>query len=253
MTFNGTDLGDYGLIVTAHDVPFPQQADPTQLQDMARASESYRLPKDINLEVAVLARPPFPPLPMTPQEALKIQLDSIRRVLNQRSDCQLIFDRWSDRYWLARFVYLGGEFTPTAYTGSLSLVANDPAAYGVIQRTESFNVDADPKTLSVVVAFGNDYIYPVWTLTAGENLVGATIQIENTDTSEELVWTGDIANTEVLDIDVANWLVELEGAASMGGVSGKFPRLLPSQLNSITVTGFGSLGTLDVAYRERFL
>jgi predicted phage tail component-like protein len=254
LSFNGVDLAEYGLVIMRHNILLTQQADPTQLQDLARASDSYRLPRELNIEIAVRARPCFPPLPITPSESLKIQLDTIRHVFNQRDDCPIIFDKWPDRYWLARFVsFVDIEWLLALYMGYITLTCNDPAAYGVVERVEDFAINEDPKSIPVSVAFGNDYISPVWTLTAGEELIDATIKIQNIDTGEEITWVGTIDNGEELTIDVSKWLVELEGVAAMGGASGKFPRLLPSQLNNVLVTGFGSLGSLEVTYRERFL
>jgi len=96
-------------------------------------------------------------------------------------------------------------------------------------------------------------IEPVYTLTAGENLVAVTIKLANVTTDEELQWTGSLANGEVLEIDVPNWIVNKEGAASMATVTGQFPRLAPGAANTLTVTGFSTTGTLNITYRNRFL
>ena len=84
-------------------------------------------------------------------------------------------------------------------------------------------------------------------------LADVTIKVECVEAGEELQWTGSLANTEVLVIDVPGWRVRKEGTASMATVTGQFPRLLPASDNQIKVTGFSTTGTLNITYRARYL
>jgi len=134
----------------------------------------------------------------------------------------------------------------------LSFICPDPLGYSSSETSSDHNINADPKTVTETTG-GTAYIEPVYTLTAGEALNDVTIKVENTDTGEELQWQGSLANGEKLEIDVGLWIVKKEGVASMADMSGKFPRLLPGFANSIKVTGFGSLGSLNIKYRNTYL
>lgn len=253
ITFNGHYLGDQGLVIVSKDLPFVQTASSIQLQDKTYAFESLRPSRDIAFDIAVIGKAPLPPLPVGDAQALKIQMDVIRSILRERYDCQLILDYLSDRYWLARFNALSGRLlSPSVYKGTLVFTCYDPLAYDINEVSHSFFINSDPKTIGET-AGGTETIRPVYTLTAGEDLVGATIKVKNVTTDEELTWEGDIDNGEELEIDAEHWVVKLEGIESMLDVSGQFPTLLPGQLNSIKVTGFGLLGTLEIQYRNRYV
>jgi len=246
LTYDGIDLSAYGLIVTS---PSPALvgfigADLIQLPDLSYATGSILPPKSLNLSVIVKA---------ASSALLKSYLDSIKRICGQRQEKQLRLDILDDRYFLARYEGLNGRMiSPYAFEGELVFSADDPLAFKLTETSSDFNINADPKTITEAVG-GTAYVKPVYTITAGENHVGITLKIENTDTGEELQWEGDLANGEVLTIDVGLWVVKKEGTEDMADVSGQFPRLIPGEDNHIKVTGFSNTGTLNITYRERYL
>jgi len=243
-SFNAVDMDDYGLVVTGASIPLTQLAANIQLRDRAYAFDSYRPPLPINVEVNVTA---------ATHTVLRTYLDGIRGKLNWRVDKQLIFDNLSTRYWMARFNTLQGGFNgPLAWNGNIEFTCTDPAAYSTSAVSNTSNVDADPDTIAETPG-GNDYIYPVYTLTAGEVLAAITLLVENVTTDEELTWEGSVGNGKALVINTATWIVTNDGTADMDDVSGKFPRLAAGVANSIKVTGFSTTGTLNIAYRNRYL
>ena len=243
-SFNAVDMTDYGLVVTSAGSPFTQSAPSIQLRDRSYAFDSFRPPRIIVVGVQVKA---------ATHTALRTALDSIKEKLNWRVDKQLIFDNLSTRYWMARFNTMQGMFEgPLSWSGSIEFTCVDPAAYSTSAVSNTYNVDADPDT-NVETPGGNDYIYPIYTLTAGEVLAAITLLVENVTTDEELTWEGSVGNGKLLVINTATWLVTNDGTADMDDVSGKFPRLQPGVANSIKVTDFSTTGTLNIAYRNRFL
>lgn len=246
LTFNSIDLSAYGLVVTSQTAgAFGQVVDFVQLPDAAYPFGATRQAKLIELGIAIIG---------TTYADVKSKLDTIKRILNHRNSKQLILDVQDDRYWNAQFVSLNGEYqSPSAFIGALSFMCPDPLAYSTTPVSSDFDLDvSDPKTVTETTG-GTGYIKPVYTLTAGEALNDVTIKVECLETVEELQWIGSLAITEELTIDVPNWIVKKEGSASMTTVTGKFPRLLPATDNRIKVTGFGILGSLNVAYRNRYL
>jgi len=185
--------------------------------------------------------------------ALITDMDAIKLALNSREDEELSLDIYSDRYWLARFNAMFGNFSsPLSWDGTVRFICHDPMAYGnsAIDTAHTLDVE-DPKTV-VETTGGTGMIKPVYTLTAGEAIGEGDIKIENTDTEEELIWTGAVGNGNDLVIDAEHWLVTNNAVADMT-VSGQFPRLLPGQANDIKVTGFGILGSMKIAYRNRYV
>ena len=245
ITFDSVDLSGYGLVITNYDFPISQVAESTQLREKSHAWGNWFPPKDIILRVSVTG---------TNRTNLDSRLDSIRFALNKRTDKVLFLSIQTDRYWMARFrQFMGVYQSAIAWVGHLGFTCYDPYAYSVDPEiSNNHDIDADPKTAQETTG-GTARIEPVYTLTAGEALTDVTIKIENTDTEEELIWEGSLADTEVLVIDVVRWIVEKEGVASMAGYSGQFPHLLGGQVNNIKVTGFSTTGTLDITYRNRFM
>jgi len=243
-SFNAVNMTDYGLVVKSAGSPFTQSAPSIQLRDRSYAFDSFRPPRIIAINAQVTA---------ATHTALRTALDSIKEKLNWRVDKQLILDNLSARYWMARFNTMQGMFEgPLSWNGNIEFTCTDPAAYSTSAVSNTSNVDADPDTIAETPG-GNDYIYPVYTLTAGELLTAVTIKVENVTTDEELQWIGTIANGKALVINTPTWLVTNDGTADMDDVSGQFPRLAPNQANSIKVTAFSTTGTLNIAYRNRFL
>ena len=247
-SFNAVDMDDYGLVVTGVNLPLTQLASNIQLRDRAYAFDSFRPPIIIEVTVNVVA---------ANYTTLLTYLSSIREKLNWRVDKQLIFDNLSTRYWMARFDNLNGMFNgPTMWDGSIIFICTDPAAYSTTAVSNTHNIDADPKTVTETPG-GTDYIYPVYTLTAKEDLGAITLKLENTTTGEEIQWGGSLTTNDYITVNVPTWLVSKNGVASMAGVvaGSKFPRLLFNVANSIKVTGLWDsvTGLLNIAYRNRFL
>ena len=243
--FNSVDLSDYGLVVMGASINRqPQTPNALQLHDRAVAGPSGRRPRIIPIRFMVTA---------TTRAQLDTYLDAIKLAIVTEDEAELRRDTLSGRYWNAVLAEFDGDYiSPIAFSGWMNFQCADPRAYDDTETSSDYNIDADPKTVTEAVG-GTDYARPVYTLTAGENLVDVTIEVESLETGEVIEWTGSLANTEVLEIDTANFLVEKEGAASMATVSGEFPRLMPNQNNRIQVTGFSTTGTLNIKYRDTYL
>lgn len=242
LTFNSIDLSTYGLIVSSLDIPFGLSANAIQLPDRSYSYDSHRPPLTITARVAVAA---------ATHVLLRSYLSSINGVLNQLSDKQISFDNITDRYWSGRLSNIAGDFiSPFAWQGDIIFNCNDPLAYDVNLVSNNYNIDADPKTI-VETAGGTAYIKPIYSLTAGANFTPLTLKLENLDIGEDINWSANMAIGQVLSIDVTAWVVALDGVASMSSVTGKFPQLRPGA-NNIQVTGFGTLGTLNIEYRNRY-
>ena len=241
LSFDSTDLGQYGLSIVSREVPLGFQSESVQLQDKAYANDSLAIPKVIALNVNILG---------TTIATLKTNLDSIKEVLNTRVNAELILDSLSDRYWMARFESLTGQIKGSLFSGSLVFMSYDPFAFNTSETLHEYNIDADPKTVQPTV-LGTSRVEPVYTLTAGELLTDITLKVENTGTAMELVWEGTILDGKDLEIDVANWHVTNNAVASMATVSGEFP-YLNLGVNSIKVTGFSTTGSVDIVYRKRY-
>lgn len=246
-SFNGTDLSTYGLHCGYPLISKAQEISYAQLYRRARKIGVTVPPIEIALECDVTA---------ASHSALVTALDSIRAVLDTDEECNLAIDIISGRYWKTYFKNIMPiEETAVSWTGMIIFLALDPAAYASSETDNDYNVDADPDTI-VEAAGGNYEIEPVFTLAAGENLTDVTIILENDTTGEALTWDGSMSNTDTLEIDVVNKVVKLEGDAEdgMAGLdpTSDFPRLEPNTNNSIIVTGFGSLGSLNITYRNRY-
>lgn len=250
--FDGNDLGAYGLTVTSPGASlFGQIVSRIQLQDRGYAFRPQREPRRITVSIDVEG---------SSRSVLDGYLDNIRRILTQLTVKQLKFDVLSDRYYNAILERVEGNYvSATLFRGRLRFICPDPVAYSTTETSSDHNVDADPKTLyepsdSAEVIGGSAFLLPVYTFTAGEDLTAITLLIKNETTIEELsIASLDLADTEVLVIDCSTWLVTKEGTAEMANVTGKFPRLEPYLRNQFTITDFGSLGTLNITYKEAYL
>lgn len=251
MQFDSIDLSgaNYDLTVrSTSPSPFmpPVKRSHVEVADKAHDFRAYLRPKQISCDCTV-----------TGDDATDLQanLDRISKLLNPTLGLkELILDFPSDRYYNAKVSEkIEWEIiTPKVAQGEITFICPDPLAYDNSQTSSDHNIDADPDTVTETPG-GTAYIEPVYTLTAGENLTDVTIKVENTDTGEELQWTGSLADTEELEIDVANWMVKKEGSASMATVTGEFPRLIPGTANHIKVTAFSTTGTLNITYRDTYL
>jgi len=243
--FNSTDLSDYGLIVNGSNIPdFNQVYDSVLIKDLSYAFTPKRPPKIISLNVSVIA---------TTRAILDGYLDNIKLATVFEVAKVLKLDAITDRYWNAKNTAFEGRYmAPGWFEGIMIFQADDPMAYDNSAVSNTYNIDADPDT-NVETPGGNGYIFPVYTLTAGELLTTVTIKVENTTTDEELQFIGTVASGKALVINTATWVVTNDGTEDMADVTGKFPRLKPGVANSIKVTAFSTTGTLNVAYRNRYL
>ncbi len=245
INFDGNDLSDYSLVLTSPGSNlFSQKVGRVQLQDRGYAFRPAREPRTIISNFVVTG---------TTRANLDSNLDNIKRLLTKLVVKQLKFDVLSGRYFNAILETFEGKYlSDILFRGVLEFICPDPVAYSTTETSSTFNIDADPKTVSEVRT-GSAFLLPVWLLTAGETLSGVTVKLDNLTTIEEIQWTGSLLATEELIIDSERWLVTKEGNADMGSVTGKFPRLEPQISNQIKVTAFGTAGTLNITYKEAFL
>jgi len=244
-TFNATDLSDYELVVTSSRPNVLGQIVPfIQLKDRGYGSGIKREPRPISIDIDVKG---------TSRADLDSNLDNIKRIITTEIDQQLIFDILLGRYFMARLTDFDGQYkAATLYSGSIDFICVDPLGYSITQ-TESNHplTGSDPKTVTETVT-GTGMVNPVYTLTAGANLGAITVKLENVTTDEELQWTGSLGDGHYLTIDVPNWIVKLNGSASMSGISGQFPRLQPGA-NSIKVTAMAVTGVMGIIYKNNYL
>lgn len=234
MKFNNVDLD---LIVTAHNASnFGQDVNYVQLPDTAYSFGATRTAKPISVEVTVAG---------TSYADVLSKLDTLKKVLGQRNSCPLMIE--ADRYYNAVFTSLSGSFAaPTVWQGTIEFICPDPAAYGVTEISNDYTISGT-QTITET-AGGTGIISPIYTLTA--NAAVTSVKLENTETLEEIQWTGSLAAGDKLTIDVIKWLVSKNGVPSMGTVVGQFPRLKPGA-NGLTITGF--TGTLNITYHTKWL
>jgi len=244
-TFNSVDLSLYELVITSSNAHILSQTISTvQMRDLAYNMGFYRDARPLNFRVAV-----------TGDSVADVisNLDNIKKTLGTEVECQLILDILTTRYFNAQLQSFDGSFiSPYCWEGSASFLCPDPLGYAVTQTSSTYNIDADPKTITETVG-GTGMVKPVYTLTAGETLTTVTIKLENITTNEELQWTGSLATNDELEIDVEHWSVKKNGVSAMTGLvlSSKFPRLTPGA-NSIKVTAFSTTGTLNILYRNTY-
>lgn len=249
MIYNGTDLSDYDLkaklVSPASFMPSINNSY-IEVADKAYDFQAHLKPRIIELEVYVTG---------DDEADLISNLDNISLLLSPTEGTKtLVLDFPDDRYYNAKLN------SPIDWNivhhklalGTLLFICPDPRGYDNDNTSSDFNIDSDPDTVEEAVG-GTAYVDPVYTLTAGEALTDVTIKVENTDTEEELQWTGSLGNGEVLVINTTLFYVTKEGAASMSTVTGQFPRLKPGMTNHIKVTAFSNTGTLNIAYRETYL
>lgn len=252
MTFDGNDLSEYKLVVTSPGASlYGQIVSHVQLPERGYAFRPEREPRRIRVTFEVTG---------DSRSDLDSNLDTIRRLVTQLTVKQLKFDSLSGRYYNALFERFQGNYKQaTKFSGSMSFICPDPVAYSTTETSNDHDVDADPKTLyepadSDEVVGGSAFLLPVYTFTAGENLSGITLIIKNETTIEELqIADLTLGNDEELVIDCVTWLVTNEGVAEMANVSGKFPRIESNLRNQFTITNFGSLGSLNITYKEAYL
>ena len=242
--FNSIDFDDYHLrVLVAEKDRLERDFRHGQLQDRVYGWGSQVTAKKLLLRVLVSA---------TAAQDIHDLISDIQGALNEKDECELSLDEVAGRYWNARFRLMEGKLIhPKRWLGEIEFILSDPRAFADAETTSNFNIDADPDTV-IETAGGTAFVEPRYVLTAGETLNGATIVVENMTTGEELTWEGDLADTKELEIDVAHWIVYNDSVADMADVVGSFPTMQPGA-NSIKVTGFGTLGTLTIIYRDAYI
>ena len=241
LSFNGIDLSVFGLIVKTRGLPVQFTADSVLVHNISYGAASKVPPKSISLEVAVLG---------STTTELKSFMDSIMLVLNQPTDEQLILDTQTDRYWLARFETLAGNYRGLKFEGTLEFTCHDPFAYAVTPSTDTTAITDPVADNAVVDTGGNALIRPVYTLTSDAIRNGTTVILRCDNTDEEIEWTGDLAIGTVLEIDTVNWVVTVDTVEDMASVDGQFPTLVQDTTNLLLTAGF--TGTLLVTWRDRY-
>jgi predicted phage tail component-like protein len=179
-------------------------------------------------------------------DLVKTQLDVLE------GDRQLVFDDQSDRYYNAKY---DGDMMATISICtcelSIPMICVDPFAYSKTETVSEKTISSTPDTVTEKPG-GMVEIKPVWRVIPGSNLSGATITINNATLDQSLSWTGDLLQTDYLEIDSENWTVKKNTTISMGTVnSGLFPTLKAGSVNSIKTDGF--TGTLRITYRNKYL
>jgi len=247
LSFNTTDLGDYGLTLAHSDIPGLTQQSPSQLiQDISYSFQPKRPPKIINIDVDVMG---------STRAILDGYLDDIKFIITHESAKVLKLDHITDRYWNTKLEsFVGYYSSPYHWSGTITFKADDPMAYDNSATSSDHAIDSDPDTV-VETTGGTGTILPVYTLTAKEDLGAITLKLENLTTDEELQWEGTLNTDSYVTVDVPAWVVSLDGTVDMADVSGQFPRLAANVANSIKVTGLYSsvAGVLNIAYRKRYL
>jgi len=252
MDFDGTDLSAYNLVINSPNInAFGQLVSRVQLQDRGYSFRPQRAPRKIRVEFTVTG---------TSRSNLEDNLDSIKRIIIQLTPQPIIFDVIEDRYFNAILESFTGDYiSPTTFRGSFTFICPDPVAHSTTENDVTQNVDADPKTLYIpesaaAVVGGSAFLLPTFVLTAGETLSSVTLLLKNETTIEEIsISSLSLVATDIVTIDSSLWTVTRETVAHMANVTGKFPRLEPNLRNKFTVTAFGTLGTLEVIYREAYL
>ncbi len=244
LSFNGTDLSTYGVIITqSGDNQTSFSRDVTQLDMRAFASAGKHEARRIESKFFLLG---------SSMADIQSKLASVKRILTAVETGQLVFDYLSGIYYNASLAQIDCQIlSPKGLSGAISFICADPYGYSTTETNQTDNITTDPTAVTVTVG-GSAKTLPVFTLTAGESLSGP-ISVKNNDTGEELVWDSSMVSTDELEIDTEHWIVKKNGTASMTDVSGQFPRLLPGQDNHIVVTGFGTTGTLQTVFRSRFI
>jgi phage-related protein len=250
-SYNGINLEDYGVtIISADRNAMNHDFDSLQLEDKAYSWKSRLEPRRIRL--GILAVPTFFIFPPILFNDIHLTMSFIREALNEKECCQLILSNTPEYFWLAKLQKISGEvIAPHHFQANIDFLCPDLRAFSITETKNIHNIDANPKTLYESTP-GTAYVEPVYLLTAGENIPGSTVILESTTTGDAIQWSGDLATNDELEIDVAHWVVRLNGTESMGTVTGKFPKLEPG-INTLVVSGFGTTGTLEITYRNAYV
>src|SRR5574343_152369 len=131
MTWNGTALSTYGLIVRLA-TPAPTLSrtyESKQTQDRAWAGKGQGAPSVFNLPVVIVG---------TSSSNLLSRVSTVRGLLDQEDECTLAFDMYTDRYWMAKFDSMTGDYTsPTTWEGTIIFTCHDRKAYATAASTQT--------------------------------------------------------------------------------------------------------------------
>lgn len=263
IAWNSTDLAgaSYGLTVVSPVFPVaaPQTLD---LQSVPYAPDIAQMKHDgarlFPVDVVIVG---------TSTADMESKLDSLNALFKVNADRTLEFDDYfNGRYWNVR--YQGG-LESAAFEGdrvcraSLTFIANDPHAFDTTERTSpDFTLTGTSDTATVESGAGpggTATIKPEWILKDPTPTGASSIVVNNTTTGESITWPNNLADNEWLKIDTDAQHISKStdsGANytdSMGGVTGTFPTLDPTQQNSVTVSGMTAGMTLTLTYRKRYL
>lgn len=247
ITFNTVDLSTYKLTITSPgNNVLEQLVGQAQLQDKGYSFRPIRKPRSVRVRFSVTG---------TTRTNLDSNLDSIKNIITLLVPKALMFDSLPGRHFNAILEDFSGNYGgPTLFEGRMDFTCPDPLGYLITEDDHDHDISSSPITVDEPVG-GTGYTNPVYTLTAKNTLTGATIKVNNLTTEEELIWVGDLAIDGTLVIDVARMLVSKGETASMGTVTGEFPRLKPGVTNQIKVTGLyvSATGNLNILYRDAYL
>ena len=244
LSFNAVDLSSYGLYITTSERDIIDRWLQTDLvEERSYGWTPDYVPREISLNYTVTA---------DSTANLMTALDNIKKAMYYETDKKLIFSVIPTRYFMAKLISFSGRLVGiTGYRGEMIFTCADQNAYSTSEDTNNHPINADPKVV-VETNDGTVRARPVYKLTAGENIGATTVKLENTDTSDEIQWTGTLNNGDYIEVDCENWTVSKNGVVSMSSVSGEFP-YLDSGDNNMQVTGLATTGTLLITYRDRYL
>lgn len=269
MTYDGTNLADYGLQVTEYDVP--ELADIEVNKHMAIFGDSEFTSvnfttRTIRVECTVKAGS---------KAELQSNMDSIKRLLNPiLTDKVITLDAIEDRRFIGRLEEMGAPSVKARWAFSFRMIFVCMADMQSVNETNaSTAIATDPDTLTISAPDGSTSRIPTEFYVrneTGATLTSVTIILSNDTTNESITWKGtiqddywlrigsldsngrhksvlEISTTNGSDVDILEWV-----SAEVGYQSGDWPRLKGGVANDITVTGI-STGTLEHTYRDRYL
>lgn len=159
LTWNGTALSTYGLIVRLA-TPAPTLArtyDSMQCQDRAWAGKGQGAASVFNLPVIIVG---------TSSSNLLSRVSTVRGLLDQEDECTLAFDMYTDRSWLAKFDSMNGDYTsPTTWEGTIIFTCHDRTAYATAASTqtetltENKSADYGGTVFAIAYDADGDYVY----------------------------------------------------------------------------------------------
>jgi len=158
LTYNGTAMNVYGLIVNSHRLSLDRIYDSIQTQDRAWAGKGQAAPVVITLQVTIVG---------TSREQILDRFSTLRGLFDQEEEEELKLDRYIDRYWMAKFDSFIGDFTKkNIWEGTLIFTCHDGKAYANAPisgapQTFDYNESIDYGGTIRGLAVDSDYVYVV--------------------------------------------------------------------------------------------